>query len=73
MAKWLRRWTANPLDNARMGSNPDVGRLGAAIYYATEQDVGDIKGSQRQDVHATWEHGMPICLSWSKGSNILPD
>ena len=37
------------------GSNPDVGRLGAAIYYATEQDVGDIKGSQRLDVHG--EHG----------------
>ena len=36
------------------GSNPDVGKLGAAIYYATEQDVGDIKGNQRQDVHATW-------------------
>ena len=35
------------------GSNPDVGRLGAAINYATEQDVGDIKGSHRQDVHGS--------------------
>ena len=40
---------------ADSGSIPDVGRLGAAIYYATEQDVGDIKGSHRQDVHG--EHG----------------
>ena len=32
------------------GSNPGMGRLGAALNYATEQDVGDIKGSQRQDV-----------------------
>ncbi len=44
------------------GSNPDVGRLGAAKIgggdYATEQDVGDIKGSQRQDVHG--EHGYIV-------------
>ena len=53
------------------GSNPDVGRLGAAIYYATEQDVGDIKGSHRQDVHGSTE--MSICLSWSKGSDIVLD
>ena len=26
---------------ADSGSIPDVGRLGAAIYYATEQDVAD--------------------------------
>ena len=39
------------------GSSPGVGKLGAAIYYATEQDVGDIKGSQRQDVH-----GEHVCV-----------
>jgi len=28
-----------------------MGRLDAALNYATGKDVGDIKGSQRQDYH----------------------
>ena len=50
------------------GSNPGMGRLGAAKSgggdYATEQDVGDIKGSQRQDVHG--EYGNLICQHTAK-------
>ena len=50
------------------GSSPLLGKLGAAKNYATEQDVGDIKGNHRQDVHATWEHGNAYMPEWSKGS-----
>ena len=38
------------------GSIPGLGRLGAEIYYATVKDVGDIKGSQIQDLHGSTEY-----------------
>ena len=41
VAEWLRRWTANPMCSARVGSNPIlVGSLflGTGLYHTTEVD-----------------------------------
>ena len=33
VAEWLRRWTANPMGSARVGSNP----IGVEIYFAMKR------------------------------------
>ena len=31
VAEWLRRWTANPLGSARVGSNPILVEIGSMV------------------------------------------
>ena len=37
MAEWLRRWTANPMCSARVGSNPIL--VGGALFSAKDEGV----------------------------------
>ena len=49
----------------RVGSNPTHAKSLTILQKCPEQDVGDIKGSQRQDVHG--EHGNTSIPERSKG------
>ena len=37
VAEWLRRWTANPMCSARVGSNPIL--VGSALFSAKDEGV----------------------------------
>ena len=55
MAEWLRRWTANPLGSARVGSNPILVECHFERLYIGEHEFGAALTSQ----------------AWHTGNNAL--
>ena len=46
VAEWLRRWTANPMGSARVGSNPILVEIFAKNFRYRELNPGHLGESQ---------------------------
>ena len=65
VAEWLRRWTANPLGSARVGSNPifvdDILIWKQWEILLLAANVG-IKTFQKNDYQEQWTFGEQLAL-----------